>query len=494
MEELKAEALSSTAGSMRGPSPMEFQAFQSRLHRAGYETAQDQSDKEQHGATGVLSLQLDQALEPKRVQQGATGTLSPQLDQPLNQPEVQMQNSLTRSSSMESKGTPSTSEAVAAAGTARHSADANLQSEQDQLQKSSLWEAAVSKAAMPSDTGEIQSAAEQSQSFVETEGEPEGAQSDQAPISASFRVNGNKVPVRLSKHASPVSTALHEGPSTANEDILTSPKAPANDAEPTSDADVAAMSSPLMSAGADTKPAPSALDTIVDRIIDSKLAEAPDQEYGLTWPGLSDADLAEPETAPIPAEAKLRPGHPSAAEEDTAPRDLDARCVATLGLDQSTEKLQQSGQDANIGHSTAERQQGNQHSNTVATDAAFVTVQEGPQGGEQLSSSNDPDVRRRCDKALFDGVDRPSNHVRTQLPGMRSVLSEDARLIIDSAVQPKRQKAFLSSKLRSSAVTGPDDGAWAIPVESSSSLAEVQRMRAAMLAMQLATAQQVQAF
>ncbi|CAL8471811.1 g11353 [Coccomyxa elongata] len=465
MEELKAEALSSRAGSMRGPSPTDFQAFQSRLHRAGYETAQELPEKEQQSATGTLSSQSEQALD---------------------QPEVSMQDSLAKLCPLEAESTSCSQESVAVFGTKRHPENIDIPTERGHLQTSDFWEAPAPKEVMPSDTGENESAAEQKQSF--TEGKAEGAESSQATALTSCKAHSNEASRRLSEHAASVGTALNGVPVPAVEGILTDAEESENSAEPNLAADVTAMSAAVMSAGADDRPAQSAVNAFVDRITDSQLAEAPDQEYGLSWPGLSYSDLAGPERVPTPAEAGMQPLRPSTAEDEPAPREVDARCAATTRPNKSTKELQQNVQDAYTGSSAAEGQQVKQDSNAVQPEAAVARMKEGSIGQKE-STVFSADVRHRCDEALLGGGERPISDARTQLPDMRSVLSEDAHLN-DSSVPVEPQKAVLrSSKIRSLAAAAPDD-AWAIPVESSSSLAELQRMRAAMLAMQLATAQQ----
>lgn len=471
MEELKAEALSSPAGSMRGPSPTEFQAFQSRLHRAGYEIAQELPEKEQ---------------------QSATGTLSPESEQAVDQPELSRQNSTAKLCSLDAEGTSSSQESVAVLGTKRHPENMDVPSEQGHIQTSRLWEAPAPKLVMPSDTGENESAAEQSQSFAERK--VEGAESSQPPVSTSCKAHNNKTSERLSEHAASVGAVLNGVPVSAVEGILTDAEASKNGAEPTSAADVTAMSAAVMSAGADDGSAQSAVDTLVDRITDSQLAEAPDQEYGLSWPGLSYSDLAGPEKAPTPAEAGMQPLRPSTAEDEPAPREVDARCAATTRPNKSTKEIQQDVQDE--GSSAAEGQQVNHDSNAVQPEACMARTKKGSVGQqespEQLRTASSGGVRRRCDETFFGSAEGPISQARKQFP-VRSLSSEDA-LSKDSLVQGGAQKAVLrSSKIRSLAAAAPFD-AWAIPVESSSSLAELQRMRAAMLAMQLATAQQVQAF
>ncbi len=272
MEELKAEALLSPAPSIAAASPMAFQAFQSRLQRAGYDLTCGPPDQARAAVSSADSF----------LPKPAAGELEAQV---AAQEMPQQQGNLQASSAEDSEEPADTN--------SPHEQEATSSMMEEFKGKSSPDDNSTARVITESRTAPNGPASRPDQGSEGSATETDGQAVVPIHSQAMDRAQSSESCLSISEHAASLSTVLSGVPIPAIECIL-------------GDATSAAAtntSEPLMSAGAGDSSAKASLDALVDQIIDRKMREEREsQGPSLKWPGLSEEDLLEPEAVLVTAD------------------------------------------------------------------------------------------------------------------------------------------------------------------------------------------------
>lgn len=472
MKEMKAEALSSAAGSLRAGS---VATFRSRLQKAGYDLSQDSelSVLSKEAMVQSVSTEVEEIVEP-----GTNGNGHSSVNMPEN-----------------------------------HS-DPEVLPEDDATGHQAAFETEPG--------GEATDA-----------GYPHTLQlSGKSPLESDFKMPELSEMQRkgsadsLSEHAASLSSVLNGVPIQASEDFLSvGPWAQQAEVGASS-----AMQMPAVDVG--NSSAQAALDTFVQQVIDIELQMEPDQAPNLAWPGLSDDELPEPQQVPAP---QLHPllqvihytpanrdqmasteqqdavgaqagceGEPNATavedrqavrlldqEDEAAPRALGALC----SLPHTAHSLRQptiAEQPPPTNQLSTVQQQEEQGAIVAANGQgpAPVVVSGSdrlPRSGAALAARSPAlsDIRRRCDEALYG-----TGAVQSQ-----AELSQGVNALVGAFTAADESNQLSSGTFGATAAQSAKDSV-ALQFEPAQTApgqdqrSAMQHMRAAMLAMQLATAQQ----
>ena len=486
MEELKAEALLSPAPSINATSPTAFQTFQSRLQRAGYDLARKMPDQAQVTASdsddSSRSGHTPAAMQPEGTAddiQGDTGQQAGRMEssgdgsQTEEKPAARLGEIATAASELKLTANPE-EESDAAVPMAEEVGAAGAPQDEDTVE-----------GIESSDQVRHEAPVNQRESSASEEFEGESLDG----------LHDNESSVNLSKHAASLSTVLSSVPIPAIEGIL-------GGIASTADASSAAMLLATMMSAGDTS-AQAALDALVEQIIDSEMqAEQRENGHCLAWPGLSEEDLCEPENL-LPTSQQP---HEASQENDSAPRPLDAHCVApqaahTVLMSACSAALQQL---SSAGEKSQQEEEEAPSDGAVRTPAAAASIScpdgfgRQPEDLEEAGTGPTADIRRRCDKALH------LSGVATQRAAPDCGECEVHQSRLGSIGAPPNRASAAPARLGEDSVGGSRLPASDMAVHVSSEPVhatvagssptagdrELQRMRAAMLAIQVALAQQ----
>lgn len=489
MEELKAVALLSPAPSINAASPTAFQTFQSRLQRAGYDLARKMPDQAQVTASDSDDSARSEHT-PAAVQPEATGD-DTQVD------------TCQQASSMEysEDGSQNEEKPAALLGEIATTASelkltANPEEESD---AAAPMAEEVGAAGAPQDEFAVEGIESSDQI-------PHEAPVSQRESSASEEFEGesldglhdNESSVNLSKDAASLSTVLSGVPIPAIEGIL-------GGIASTADTSSALMLSATMMSAGDTS-AQAALDALVEQIIDSEMqAEQRGNGHCLAWPGLSEEDLCEPESLL----ATSQQPHEASQEDDSAPRPLDARCVApqaahTVLMSACSAALQQL---SSAGEKSQQEEEETPSDGAMRTPAAAASMScpdgfgRQPEDLGEAGTGPTADIRRRCDEALhLSGVatqraapdcgECEVHQSRLGSIGARPnrASAAPARLGEDCVGGSRMPASDMAAHVSSEPVHATVAGSFRSSPTAGDR--ELQRMRTAMLAIQLALTQQ----